>query len=152
MKSSSDNSPDLVVREFRIEDYDAVIALWDGAQLPYRSKGRDSRHNINLEIKRGNDTFLVAEVNGRVVGSVLGTHDGRKGWINRLAVDAEFQRQNIARKLVAEVESRLSELGIEVIACLIEERNITSMHVFERLGYEKYPYIAYYSKRKSKEA
>lgn len=146
------NLPGLLIREFRIEDYDSVISLWDKAELPYRSKGRDSRHKINLEIERGNAIFLVAEADGRVVGSVLGTHDGRKGWINRLAVDAEFQRQGIGRKLVAEVESRLAELGIEVIACLIEERNVTSRRVFERLGYEKYSDVTYYSKRKSAEA
>jgi ribosomal protein S18 acetylase RimI-like enzyme len=142
----------LLIREFCIEDYDAVIALWDNAQLPYRPEGRDSRHKIGLEIERGNTIFLVAEVNGGVVGSVLGTHDGRKGWINRLAVDAEFRRRDIGRKLVTEVENRFSELGIEVMACLIEKRNVNSKRVFEKLGYEKYSGVTYYSKRKSAEA
>jgi ribosomal protein S18 acetylase RimI-like enzyme len=146
------NLRSLLIRGFRIEDYDSVIALWDSARLPYRPKGRDSRQKIGLEIERGNTIFLVAEVNGRVVGSVLGTHDGRKGWINRLAVDAEFRRRDIGRKLVTEVENRFSELGIEVMACLIEERNATSRRVFEKLGYEKYSGVTYYSKRKSAEA
>ena len=143
---------DIVIREFRIEDYENIVALWDSAKLSYRPRGRDSPERIGQELKKGNAIFLVAEVRGRLAGSVLGTHDGRKGWINRLAVCPEFRRQSIARRLVDEVESRLSRLGIEVIACLIEGWNTTSMQVFERLGYERYPGIAYFSKRKSRDA
>ena len=39
-----------------------------------------------------------------IIRAVLETHDGRKGWINRLTVDTEFRRQNIARRLVRELE------------------------------------------------
>ena len=152
MKSRPKNPSNMVIREFRMEDYDAVIALWDESRLPYKPKGRDRRDKIEDELKQGNSIFLVAEIEGRLVGSVLGTHDGRKGWIKRLAVDSEFRRRNIARRLVTEVEGRLAELGIEVIACLIEEWNNESMEVFQRLGYEKYSGIAYFSKRRSPEA
>ena len=151
MKSYRKNLSPILIREFCMEDYDALIKLWDGAQLLYRPKGRDSRTKIECELKQGNIIFLVAEINGKLVGSILGTHDGRKGWINRLAVDANFRRQNIARRLVAEVESRLSALGIEVVACLIEKWNTQSMQVFQRLGYEKYSDIAYFSKRRNPE-
>jgi len=71
-------------------------------------------------------------------GSVFGTHDGRKGWINRVAVAPEFQRQNIAKKLIAEVEDRFSELGIDIISCLVEDWNTKSLKVFEKLGYKKH--------------
>ena len=58
--------PDLVIREFRIEDYDAVIALWDDAKLTYRPKGRDSCRNIEHQLRQGNVIFLVAEIDGRL--------------------------------------------------------------------------------------
>ena len=135
-----------------MEDYDALMTLWDDAQLPYRPKGRDRRDKIEHQLKQGNTVFLVAEIDGRLVGSILGTNDGRKGWINRLAVTPEFRRQDIAGRLVAEVESKLSQLGIEIVACLIEEQNTTSMQVFERLGYEKATDIVYLSKRKNVDA
>jgi ribosomal protein S18 acetylase RimI-like enzyme len=80
------------------------------------------------------------------VGVVLGTHDGRKGWINRLAVAKEFRRQNIASKLVTAVENRLNELGIDVIACLIEPENSISKTFFGKLGYTKTP-VEYFSKK-----
>ena len=138
----------MIIREFNIKDYDALIALWNDAQLPFKPKGRDKRDKIEYELKHGKDIFLVAEINGKLVGSVFGTHDGRKGWINRLAVAPEFQRQNIAKKLIAEVEDRFSELGIDIIACLVEDWNTKSLQVFEKLGYEKHSDIVYFSKRK----
>jgi len=152
MKSSHKNPSNIVIREFRMRDYDAVITLWNDAQLPYRPKGRDSRDKIEYQLKQGNAIFLVAEIDGKLVGSILGNHDGRKGWINRLAVDSEFRRQNIARRLVTEVEDRLSELGIEVVACLIEEWNTASIQAFERLGYKKEENIVYFSKRRNVDA
>jgi len=56
------------------------------------------------ELKAGQAIFLVAAADQRIAGVVLGTHDGRKGWINRLAVAKDFRRQNIASKLVATLE------------------------------------------------
>lgn len=141
----------IVIRGLCIEDYDALIRLWDDAQLPYRPKGRDRRNKIEHELKRGNSIFLVAEANGRLVGSIFGTHDGRKGWINRLAVAPEFRRQSIARMLVAKVEERLSEFGIEIVASLIEDWNTESMQVFERLAYKRHSDVLYFSKRKNSE-
>ena len=151
MESNQVDPSAILIRGFRIEDYGAVIALWDKAGLTYRPKGRDSREKIDDEIRKDTTIFLIAEINSIPVGSILGTHDGRKGWINRLAVDPELRRYNIARRLVAGVEDRLSQAGIEVTACLIEEGNVESMRFFQRLGYERYE-IAYFSKRRNPDA
>ena len=64
---------------------------------------------MEKEIKSGQAIFLVAVADKRIAGVVLGTHDGRKGWINRLAVAKEFRRQKVASKLVTAVETRLNE-------------------------------------------
>jgi len=130
----------MIIREFSIEDYDSLITLWNDAQLTFKLKGRDKRDKIEYELKQGRDIFLVAEINGKLVGSVFGTHDGRK---------AKFQRQNIAKKLIAEVEERFFEIGIDIVACLIEDWNTKSLQVFEKLGYKNHSDIVYFSKRKN---
>ena len=73
--------------------------------------------------------------------------DGRKGWINRLAVDPDYRNQGIARRLVHEAENYLSEQGMEIITCLIEIENTASQNVFTKLGYQPYP-VAYFRKLK----
>jgi ribosomal protein S18 acetylase RimI-like enzyme len=139
---------EVIIRKFNIKDYPEIIALWDKVKLPYRPEGRDSYNNIKAQIANGQTIFLVAEVDGKPVGCVLGTHDGRKGWINRLAVEAAFRRRNIARSLVSELEGEFEKLGLEVFACVIETENEVSQEVFKRLGYEFYD-VRYYSKRKT---
>ena len=146
-KSQTD---DLKVREFRIEDYDRVMELWVEGGLPLKPQGRDSRENIARQVKRPNVLFLVAEERegDRVIGTVMATYDGRKGWINRLAVDAALRKRGIGARLVREAERRLEALGMDILACLIEDDNAVSMAVFEKLGYKKHPEIIYFAKRK----
>ena len=141
---------DLKVREFRIEDYDRVMELWAEGGLPLKPQGRDSRENIARQVKMPNVLFLVAEERegDRVIGTVMATHDGRKGWINRLAVDAALRKRGSGARLVREAERRLEALGMDILACLIEDDNDVSMAVFEKLGYKKHPEIIYFAKRK----
>ncbi|WP_245665903.1 hypothetical protein [Actinoplanes subtropicus] len=67
------------IREFAWSDYDDVLAVW-------ASTGRDVVPRAELEAKLARDPelFLVAESAGAVAGVVLGTYDGRRGWIFRL--------------------------------------------------------------------
>jgi ribosomal protein S18 acetylase RimI-like enzyme len=51
---------------------------------------------------------LMAEVEGRAVGSIIGTFDGWRGNICRLGVRPDFRRQGVAHALVVEVEKRLT--------------------------------------------
>jgi ribosomal protein S18 acetylase RimI-like enzyme len=138
---------ELRIRKFRMEDYDPLMIIWDQARLPYKPQGRDRRDKIEREIKGLNAVFLVAEIEGKLVGSVFATHDGRKGWINRLTVSPAFRRRGIAKKLVREAESRLLKRGIEIVACLIENWNVGSQRFFESIGYNRFDDISYFTKR-----
>ena len=148
--SDDEKSDGVRIREFLIEDYDRVMELWAEGGLPLKLQGRDIRENIARQVKMPNVLFLVAaeREGGRVIGTVMATHDGRKGWINRLAVDAALRKQGLGARLVREAERRLEALGMDILACLIEDDNAVSMAVFEKLGYKKHPEILYFAKRK----
>lgn len=136
------------IREFSIKDYQPVLKLWQQVKLPVKPRGRDRYRHIKHEISLPNNIFLVAEAETGIIGSVIGTHDGRKGWINRLAVHPDFQHRGIATALVRAVEQKLGELGIDIIACLVEDHNRSSMQFFEKIGYQKHRDISYFSRRK----
>ena len=71
----------------------------------------------------------------KLVAVAVLTHDGRKGWINRLAVEPAYRRQGLARRLVAEAERWFAQdVGLEVWAALIERHNDASLLLFERAG------------------
>jgi len=138
---------DVAIREMRPDDLDAVTALWLDAGLPYKPAGRDAREELLRQMRAPTACYLVAEWGGEVVGTVLGTHDGRKGWINRVAVDRRLRRRGVARLLVGEVEKRFIALGLGIFACLIEDWNEVSARTFGRLGYERVDEIKYFVKR-----
>jgi ribosomal protein S18 acetylase RimI-like enzyme len=139
----------IAIRAFRIGDYDAVMTLWKEAGLPLKPSGRDARRRINAQLVEPNIIFLVAEAGESVVGTVVATHDGRKGWINRLAARKDMRGRGLGERLVREAERRLEAAGMDVLACLIEEGNEGSMRLFARLGYERKPDIHYFVKKKT---
>ncbi|MCD6136393.1 GNAT family N-acetyltransferase, partial [Candidatus Bipolaricaulota bacterium] len=92
------------LRPLTIDDYDGLRDLWQEAGLPYRPNGRDTRENISSQIEGECSIYLAAEENGQLVGAILGTHDGRKGWLNRMAVAPDHRKRGIAAMLVRAVE------------------------------------------------
>lgn len=134
------------IRPMKIEDYESVIALWQRAGLPFEAQGRDSFQAISRQLRTSGHLMFVAEADRQIIGTVFGSHDGRKGWINRLAVDPRYRRQGLAQKLVKRAEEALSHEGISIIAALVEATNAPSLALFRRLDYEERRDIIYFRK------
>ena len=85
----------LSIRECRLEDIEAVLELWRQAEA---TPGvTDTADDLRRAVADGPAVVLVAEVGGRLVGSVIGTFDGWRGNIYRLAVHPDHRRQGVAR-------------------------------------------------------
>ena len=91
------------IRGLTAADCPEVLSLWARAGLAVDVEGRDSSDSLQEQLETFSETYLVAEDDGRIVGVALGTHDGRKGWINRLAVDPAHRRRGVAEALVREI-------------------------------------------------
>lgn len=59
------------------------------------------------------ESFLVAEVEGKVVGYALGRVVKRKGKISRIAVDPQYRREGVGRQLVASLLRYFKRKGIK---------------------------------------
>jgi ribosomal protein S18 acetylase RimI-like enzyme len=148
-ESAVKNNEGISIRKMTMDDYEQVLALWEEGDIPLRPQGRDSRENMQRQLQQPVCFYYVAETKERIIGVILGTHDGRKGWINRLAVAPSYRRRGIATRLVHEVEQHLTVEGIDIVASLIEDWNEISMKMFERFGYTRHTDIHYFSKRKN---
>jgi ribosomal protein S18 acetylase RimI-like enzyme len=124
------------IRRLTPNDYDELMALWRRAGLhSLKPQGRDSRSALTRQLGSGVQTILGLEVGGRLAAAVVATHDSRKGWINRLAVDPAHRRKGFATRLIVEAEKLLRDQGMRVIAALVESDNPESLALFHKVGY-----------------
>jgi ribosomal protein S18 acetylase RimI-like enzyme len=137
----------LIIRKAGQEDYDDIISLWTSAGLHHQPGGRDSRSNLEREMSDPEVDVLVAILGNRMIGTVIGTNNGRKGWVNRLAVDPEYRGEGVATALVKKVEDRFKARSLKIFSCLINAENEPSRLLFERMGYDRHPEVIYYSKK-----
>ena len=92
-------------------DYDAMLTLWrecDGIGL----RGADSREQLCRFLERQAGLCFAAEQQDKLLGTVLASEDGRRGYLYHLAVHPEARRQGLGRLLVEQVLNALRERGI----------------------------------------
>lgn len=135
------------IRPLRIEDYELMKKVWVKSGLSYRPEGRDSKEEIERQISEFGDLFLGAFEGDELVGLIIGTDDGRKGWINRLAVLPGHQRKGVGLTLIRALESALKKRERRIVSVLVELPNDESMALFKRAGYVEWDGMAYLSKR-----
>ena len=121
------------IRPFHPADDPAVIALWDrcGLTRPWNDPRKDIRRKLAVRP----DQFLVAEVEGVVVGTVMAGYDGHRGWINYLGVDPMCRRQGIGRALMAEAERLLRLEGCPKINLQVRTSNTEAIEFYRRIGF-----------------
>jgi ribosomal protein S18 acetylase RimI-like enzyme len=130
---SDEGASCLSIRDCRLEDIEAVLTLW--LQAEATPGVTDTADDLRRVIQLGPASVLVAEADGRLVGSIIGTFDGWRGNIYRLAVHPDYRRRGIARALLAEVEKWLKQQGAKRITALVEKSHPLAMNFWEAVGY-----------------
>ena len=132
----------LSIRECGGEEAQSLLDLWRRAEATVTYT--DTIEDIQRVIGDRAAIVLVAEADDRLVGSVIGTFDGWRGNLYRLAVHTGYRRQGIARKLVSEVEKRLVKRGVKRITALVEKDHPRATGFWDARGYEVDPNMVRY--------
>ena len=93
-------------------DYDAVVTLWRGIPGIGLDDNSDSRRGITRYLKRNPGLSFVALVQGAVVGAVLSGHDGRRGYLQHLAVATTHRKLGIGKALTVRCLNALGKRRI----------------------------------------
>ncbi len=144
------SSTGLRIRPLRADELQEMKRVWVRAGLPCRPRGRDTMPNLRRQLREDPESFLGAYLSGHLVGAALVTDDGRKGWINRLAVVPEARGRGIAKRLISEAEAILRRRGRRLFCVQIESYNTDSMKLFIDAGYKREDDIIYFTKRELK--
>ena len=101
------------IREMTIDDYEKVYGLWMQIQGFGIRSIDDSREGVERFLKRNPTTSVVAEQNGRIVGSILCGHDGRTGSFYHVCVADDYRKRGEGINKVSLVAFKSNSLGNE---------------------------------------
>jgi ribosomal protein S18 acetylase RimI-like enzyme len=112
---------------------DDLDALWAS------SIGADRLQRRLQLAKRGEETFLVAELDGHAVGMLsvrwAGSCDGNRPWLYGGEVLPQWRRQGIGTLLWGEAERIARHYGATQVSLDVERTNGQARRLYERLGY-----------------
>lgn len=139
--------PPFQIREFRFpDDYEEVYKLWKTIEKGVHVGRSDSLDEIEKKVARDPDLFLVAESDGRIIGSVIGGFDGRRGLVYHLAVAVSFRGMGVGTCLMDELESRLRSKGCLKCFLLVAPDNPEVETYYQQRGWQHMDNVRIYGK------
>ena len=137
----------VILREFCFpQDYAAVIELWNSAGPGIHVRRSDEPAEIEKKLRRDPDLFLIAEHDRRIVGSVLGGFDGRRGIVYHLAVATPYRRNGLGERLMNALEERLRAKGCLRCYLLVTRENTFAIEFYEARGWQHMDQLYAYGK------
>jgi ribosomal protein S18 acetylase RimI-like enzyme len=137
---------DIHLREFVFpDDYPSVLALWKTAGRGIHVGPSDEPKEIQKKLHHDPDLFLVAEADGKAIGTVIGGFDGRRGLIYHLAVDAAYRQHGIGRLMMDEIEHRLKAKGCLKCYLMVAADNDNAIQFYEGQGWVRLEKVAIYT-------
>jgi ribosomal protein S18 acetylase RimI-like enzyme len=135
----------LEIREMKIEDYEQAFELWNQTEGMVLSDA-DSKEAVAYYLNRNPGMSFVCVEDGKIVGTILCGHDGRRGFIYHVAVDPQYRSQSIGQKLVSSSLDKLSSEGITKCHLMVLEANEIGNRFWAKAGWQRRSGILLYSK------
>ena len=130
------NDLNIEIRPMSIDDYDEVFAMWQITSKRALSEA-DSRENIAFYLERNPGLSQVAVTDGKIIGTVLCGHDGRRGYIHHMAVLPEYHRHGAAKRMAQTVLLALAREGIAKTHIFCYTNNTLGQSFWTAMGFER---------------
>lgn len=133
-----------MIRVMTIEDYDQVRDLWMTIKGFGIRSIDDSRQGVDQFLKRNPNSSVVAVEDGKVVGSILCGHDGRRGCLYHVCVHAEYRRRGIGKAMVVMAMEALRREHINKVSLIAFTQNDVGNAFWNTIGWTERLDLNYY--------
>jgi len=130
------------IRPLTIENLDAIVEI--DRKVLGKVRKDFWRKKIELPNPRYPLSGLIAELEGRVIGFIVGEVSGWEfgipetvGWISTIGVDPDFQHRGVARKLSEEFIKNLKAIGVSVVYTLVNWSDWDLLKFFRAMGFSR---------------
>jgi N-acetylglutamate synthase-like GNAT family acetyltransferase len=132
----------IAARKLKREDLDAIV------EIDYKVLGNRRPPYWQQKIEEMCDEklskSLVAELNGKVQGFIMGTVSGWEfgvpntiGWIDTIGVNPEYQHKGLATFLFTSIIEEFKKNGVENIYTLVKWEDWDLMSFFKTIGFTR---------------
>ena len=132
----------LTIRDMVPSDLDQIVDI----DIKVLGKPRPEYWEMKIDLvqNRSQISSLVAELDGKVVGFIIGGASRWEygvpeniGWIDTIGVDPEYQRKGIARILFTEMADNLKKVGVDTINTFVTKRDWRLLKFFNNIGFQQ---------------
>lgn len=150
---------------YAYDKYDSAFPSWGNQQITVRpvnllSGAQDMSALLTLEqncfedlwrydrvafidIAKTHPYFVVAELNGQVVGYQFNALDGDIGYLVRIAVHPSMSKQGIGTRLMAEAIRFFQQARVSRILLNTQDDNTSAHRLYERFGFIRMPQMGF---------
>lgn len=134
----------LEIRAMTLADYDQAMHFWQQNPELGVSPAFDSRARIGAYLQRNPGLSTVAVLDGKVIGTVLCGHDGRRGSFYHVGVDPAHRGEAIATRMLQRSTNLLKEA--DITTAFLFTSNSEAAAFWQHLGWTPAPQILYHGK------
>ena len=121
----------MLIRLITIADHPKLITFW---KTNYFVNELDEYIRFKHFLEKNPKLSLLAEDKGKIIGTVLGSFDGRRGYIQKLVVGKNYRKQGLGKQLMESVVGKLKKLGVLYIPISCEAENTA---FYQKSGFKK---------------
>ncbi len=132
----------VIIRTLKKEDLDAIVEI-DEKVLGEKRRNYWER-KLELMNNKASQISLVTEVEGKVVGFILGDISGWEfgvpdtiGWIDTIGVEPVYQKKGLATALAHELIEKLKTIGVKTIYTLVSWNDWDLLQFFHAMGFTR---------------
>lgn len=134
----------MAVRVMTIEDYEGVYDLWMTIKGFAMRSIDDSREGVERFLLRNPGTSVVAQEDGKIVGSILCGHDGRRGCLYHVCVHEDYRMRGIGKSMVVYCMKALERERISKVSLIAFTKNDVGNAFWRKVGWTKREDLNYY--------
>jgi ribosomal-protein-alanine N-acetyltransferase len=96
-----------------------------------------SEEDFRGSLSEANNGYLIAEIEGCVVGYCGYWGIAGEGYIYNVAVKKEYRRQQIGYQLLKNLIESSKDKGVDTFTLEVRSSNEAAIHLYETLGFER---------------
>lgn len=123
---------DIKIKQMKPSDSSEVLSLWEKAGLAINQQ---DLFEMQSTMKMNPKSCLTLTKDDAIIGAVLGTFNGKRGWIYHLAIHPNFHSFGYGSLLLKKAEKELKKKGAKRVFLGVSFKNLKVLPFYEKSGY-----------------